>query len=234
MILPNWKISLIKNYNEDNVNSSLVAAIQLQQKLIIASDERKSKEVSGGAWIIVDMVGKTLVSGTNPDFGNIQHIHSRRAKIYVVLFVFTFLHEYLKYYMLTFKSNIDYYCDNIEVVHKINTLSNNRNSFNKQHKTTNHDTVLQLKKCLPKNVIACHVKGQQNKRKKWELLTIPERLNIHTDELIGNNAKVPINSHIINTSMAIHINGDYTPKNYVAGIRSYCREKESKDFLINK
>ena len=136
--------------------------------------------------------------------------------------------------MLTFKSNIDYYCDNIEVVHKINTLSNNHNSFNKQQKTTDHDTVLQLKKCLPKNVIACHVKGQQNKRKKWKLLTIPERLNIHTDELIGNNAKVPINSHIINTSMAIHINGDYTPNNYVAGIRSYCREKEAKDFLINK
>ena len=27
MTLPNWKRALIKNYNEDNVNSSLVAAI---------------------------------------------------------------------------------------------------------------------------------------------------------------------------------------------------------------
>ena len=152
MILSNWKISLIKNYNEDNVNISLVAAIQLQQKLIIASDERKSKEVSGGAWIIVDMAGKTLVSGTNPDFGNIQHIHSHRVEIYGVLSIFTFLHEYSKYYMLIFKSKIEYYCDNIEVVHKINTLSNNRNSFNEQHKTTDHYAV------LPKAVIAFHVK----------------------------------------------------------------------------
>ena len=47
MTLPNWKRSLIKNYNENNVNSSLVAAIQLQQKLIIASDGSKSKKVSG-------------------------------------------------------------------------------------------------------------------------------------------------------------------------------------------
>ena len=148
MTLPNWKKSLIKNYNEDNVNSSLVAAIQLQQKLIIASDGSKSKKVSEGVWIIVDITGKTLISGTNLDFGNIQHIHSRCAEIYGVLSVFTFLHEYSKYYMLTFKSKIEYYCDNIEVVHKINTLSNNRNSFNKQHKTTNHDAVIQLKECF--------------------------------------------------------------------------------------
>ena len=152
MTLPNWKRSLIKKYNEDNVNSSLVAAIQLQHKLIKVSDRSKSKKVSGGAWMIADMTGKTLVSGTNPD------IHSHRAEIYGVLSVFTFLHEYSKYYMLPFKSTIEYYCDDIEVVHKIHTRSNNRNSFNEQHKTTDHDAVLQLKECLPKQFIAFHVK----------------------------------------------------------------------------
>ena len=65
------------------------------------------------------MAGKTLGSGINPDFGNIQHIHYHRAEIYGVLSVFTFLQEYSKYYMLTFKSKIEYYCDNIEVVHKL-------------------------------------------------------------------------------------------------------------------
>ena len=94
MTLPNWKRALIKNYNEDNVNSSLAAAIQMQQKLIIASDGSKSKKLLGCAWIIDDMAGKTLVSGTNPDFGNIQHIHSHRAEIYGVLSAFIFLHEY--------------------------------------------------------------------------------------------------------------------------------------------
>ena len=100
--LPNWRRSLIKNYNENKVNSSLVAAIQLKQKLIIASDGIKSKKVSGGSWIIADMAGKTLISGTNPDLGNIQHIQSHRAELYGVLSVFTFLHEYYKYNMLTF------------------------------------------------------------------------------------------------------------------------------------
>ena len=101
--------------------------------------------------------------------------------------------------MLPFKSTIEYYCDNIEVVHKINTLSNNLNSFNEQYKTTDYDAILQLKECLPKNVIAFHVKGHQG-----------ERLNIQADELIGNNAKIPINNHIINTSMEIYINGNYS------------------------
>ena len=44
----------------------------MKQTLIIASDGSKSKAVSGGAWIIADLTGKTLTAGTNPDFRNIK------------------------------------------------------------------------------------------------------------------------------------------------------------------
>ena len=128
--------------------------------------------------------------------------------------------------MLQFKSQVPYYCDNIEVVHKINTLSNNRNSFDEQRKTTDHEAVLQLKQCLPNNIVAFHVKGHQDKRKKWESLTIPKRLNIQADELIGNNVTAPINNHIINTSLALYINGTYIPNNYVNAIISFCGENQ--------
>ena len=83
--------------------------------------------------------------------------------------------------MLPFLSEIAYYCDNLEVVHKINTLANNPNYFNELHKTTDHDAVLQLKLYLPPNIITFYVKGQQDMRKKWEHLTIPERLNIQAN-----------------------------------------------------
>ena len=73
--------------------------------------------------------------------------------------------EYSNYLMLPFLSTVAYYCDNLEVVHKINTLANNPNFFNEQHTTTDHDAVLQLKLCLPPNIIAFHVKGHQNKWK---------------------------------------------------------------------
>ena len=50
--------------------------------------------------------------------------------------------------MIPFQFKVEYYCDNLEVVQKINTLANNPNSFNEQYKTTDNDAVLQLKECL--------------------------------------------------------------------------------------
>ena len=130
----------------------------MKQNLIIASDGSKSKIVSGGAWTIADMLGQTLILGTNSDSGHIDQIHSRRAKIYGVLSVFIFIQEYFKYYMIPFQSKVEYYCDNLEVVHKRNSLANNPNSFNEQYKTTDHDAVLQLKEYLPTNTISFYVK----------------------------------------------------------------------------
>ena len=111
------------------------------------------------------MIGKTFNSGTNPDFGHMTQIHSNRAEIYSVLSVLTFIQEYSRYYMLPFLSDVAYYCDNLEAVHKIKTLANNPNSFNEKYKTTDHGAVQQLKLCLPPNIIAFHVKGHQNKWK---------------------------------------------------------------------
>ena len=114
----------------------------MKQKLITASDGSKSKSVSGGAWIIADIMGKILISGTNPDFRHISQIQSHRAEIYGVLSVFIFIQEYSKYFMIPFPSKVAYYCDNLEVVHKIKTLTNNPNSFNEQYKNTDHDADL--------------------------------------------------------------------------------------------
>jgi len=94
--------------------------------------------------------------------------------------------------------------------------------------------VLQLKLCLPPNIIALHVKGHQDTRKKWEHLTIPERLNIQADKLIGNKARAPINQHILQTSLAIYVNGNYIPNNYIHSIRAACGEKDTKYFLMQK
>ena len=179
----------------------------MKQKIIIASDGSKSKSVSGGAWIIVDMMGKIIISDTNTDFGHITQIHSHQSEIYGVFSIFLFIQEYSKYYMIPFLSKVTYYYDNLEVVHKINTLANNPNSFNKQYKTTDHDAVLQLKECSPPNITVSHVKGHQDKRMKWEHLTISECLNIQVDELIGDNAKASLNKHIFQTSMATYVKG---------------------------
>ena len=48
--------------------------------------------------------------------------------------------------MLTFASNVEYYYDNFEVVHKINTLA----------------TVLKLREYLHPQITTFHVKGYQD------------------------------------------------------------------------
>ena len=65
-----------------------------------------------------------------------------------MLSVFVFLQEYSNYFIIPVKSKIKYFCYNIEVVHKINMISNNRTYFDDRHKTTDHEAVIQLKKCL--------------------------------------------------------------------------------------
>ena len=232
--LPQWKRNLISNYEESTTHSSLAEAIQMKQKFIIASDGSKSKSTSGGAWLIANMNGETFIEGTNPDFGHISQIHSHRAEIYGVLSVFIFIKAYSNYFMLPFLSAIEYHGDNLEIVHKINILANDPNYFDELHKTTDHDAVLQLKLCFPKEIIAFHVKSHQDLRKKQEHLTLPERLNIKADKLIENKARAPLNKHILQTSLAIYVNGKYIPNNYVNSIRAACGEKDAKDFLMRK
>ena len=136
--------------------------------------------------------------------------------------------------MLPFLSAIEYHGDNLEIVHKINILATDPNYFDELHKTTDHDAVLQLKICFPKEIIAFHVKSHQDLRKKQEHLTLPERLNIKVDKLIGNKARAPLNTHILQTALAIYVNGKYIPNNYINSIRAACGEKDAKAFLMRK
>ena len=102
--------------------------------------------------------------------------------------------------MIKFQSRVEYHCDDLEVVHKLNTLDNNPNHYNEQYKTTDHDVVLTLRDCLPPNVKTFHVKGHQDQRKQPQHL-----IHIKTDHLIGSNAKVLMEKHILNNPMVICI-----------------------------
>ena len=159
-----WKYLLINSYNESNLNISLDGAIQMKHKQIVAFDGRKSKKVSGGAWIVADISGNELIFGTNPDFGNIDQIHSHRAEIYRVLSVFLIIQEYCNFYMLKLTKN-RILLRQPQSRSQIKTLATNSNHFNEQYKTKDHDTVLKLREYLPPNITVFHVKGHQDQRK---------------------------------------------------------------------
>ena len=59
--------NLQKNY----LDKILANVIQMKQKNIIASDARKLRKVSGGAWIITDTSGNEILLGLNSDVENI-------------------------------------------------------------------------------------------------------------------------------------------------------------------
>ena len=84
--------------------------------------------------------------------------------------------------MLKFESKVEYHHDNLEIVHKIDTLTKKLNTYNEKYKTTENDAVPKLRKCLPTNIITWHVKNHQDSQKQRQYLSIPEILNIEADE----------------------------------------------------
>ena len=123
--------------------------------------------------------------------------------------------------MSTSASKVEYYCDNIEVVHKINTLAANSNNCNERYKTTDHDAVLKLREYLPPSVTTFHVKEHQDQRKQTQNLTTIETLNIKDDNQTRCNANVPLEQYIMNTPIAIYVQGTYIPNNYIFIIRYF-------------
>ena len=71
----------------------LITYIQRKKKLIIASDGSRTNQKSGRIWIIATEDREEILSGYNPDFGDITQINSQRAEIFGTLTVLLFLRE---------------------------------------------------------------------------------------------------------------------------------------------
>ena len=86
--------------------------------------------------------------------------------------------------MITFKSQIEYYHDNREIMNTLDILSTNTSNFNEHCKSLDHDTVLKLRNCVSPHVIVFRIKEHQDQRKQNQHLAIPEIVNIKVGQLI--------------------------------------------------
>ena len=118
-LLPIWNQRLISLYSDDHHYKSLVEVIQNKEDIAIATDGSKSRKVSGGNWVITDSKLIIIVEGHNPDFDNIKGMNSHCYKSTGVLSTIVFVHEYCKYFLLTFESEVQYYGDNLAVINKL-------------------------------------------------------------------------------------------------------------------
>ena len=132
--------------------------------------------------------------------------------------------------MITFDSQVNYFCDNLEIGNKMLQLIENSYYFDEYINIVDHDAVYLLKDYLPSRFNTQHVRSHQDERKPEITLIIAERLNIMVDKLVGETAGNPINSQR-NAPFAIYINGIYHRNKYRNKIRSTSGECEAREFL---
>ena len=112
-------------------------------------DGNKSTAKSKAAWAIIDAKETPLTKDRNPDFRNITTMHSHRAEVFGLLAAFTFLDEYCRFYCLSLKSEVWYYCDNQEVINKLIELREDSKKYDKLIRTIDHEAILASKLIMP-------------------------------------------------------------------------------------
>ena len=166
-----------------------------------------------------------------------KEINSHWSKIYGVLSVLIFSSSYLNIVSITQpqsnrKSNK--FCDNQEVVTKLNTISANRKIYSTNNKTKDLDAILQIQYYLPTQFEATHGRSHQDLRKSKDKLTLIERLNIKIDRLIGSKASTPKATNIRGTTLVVYVDKAYIPNNYVKVTRTHCGTKKASSFIQDK
>ena len=103
-------------------STCLLTSIQQIKKILIATDGSNSENKCGGSWVISSANGNLLAHGANPYFECIQNMYLHRSEAYAILRVLLFLHKYSKYFSLQINNKITIYCDNKEIVTKIDNI----------------------------------------------------------------------------------------------------------------
>ena len=167
------------------------------------TNRTKSSLKSGGGCIITSLVGNMLAHGANPDLGSIENIHSHRYKSYAILSVFLFISEYSKYFSQRFNNQYTLYCDNKEIVKKIQKISTTTNHFQPYYKMSEHEAIIAIQHYLPRRINVIHLYSHQDKVKGKKKLIFPEKLSNLVDTIADNYARSPLNNHIPFTPLAV-------------------------------
>ena len=114
-----WVKHMISHYRQNVLEESLLTHIYLQSSLLLATNGAKGQRKSGGGLIIALDNGHHLIDGSNPNFGQSNHITSYRSEAYTVLSATLFLHHYCNFFGVPFNHTITAGCDNQALVDKL-------------------------------------------------------------------------------------------------------------------
>ena len=116
---PEWQRLLIENFKENTSERSLLQCLMAKSELLIASDESKTRTMSGGGWVIATKDGTIIIRGSNPDFGQLGKMHSYHSEVYASLASQLFINIYAEYFKVTIESKGTSYCDNKAYVERL-------------------------------------------------------------------------------------------------------------------
>ena len=88
--------------------------------------------------------------------------------------------------MLIPTSQVNYFCDNFEVVNNILKLKGDCQYYDECINTADYDAMYLLKNYIASNFNIQHVRSHQDKRKPERKLRTVERINIKADKLVEN------------------------------------------------
>ena len=194
--------------------------------------QNKNKSESG--WVIATKDGIIFVRGSNPDFGQIETMHSYRSEVYASFVSQLFLKTYAEYFQIPIESKITSYCDNNVYIERLTKFVSDpyltRGMFEKTEQEA-YRIILQLQTPQFQTI---HVRGHQDDDKIFEELEIPAQLNIEADIVATAKATPPINTHLLSAPFTIYINDRYIPYTFERELRLYHFQEKATQFLTNK
>ena len=183
----------------------LIHYLQTEVPIIIPSDGSKRDQRSGGGWSIALIDGTRVVSGFNPNFGQIKAIHSYRAEIYAFIAAVLFVHLYSKHHSISIQNQCRSICDNQAYTNISNWLLEVNLYHHGFHKKTENEALQLLIQLILTQFSIQHILVHQNSNIPESELTIEEKLNISADEIATTNTKLPINTHDISSPFDVYV-----------------------------
>ena len=229
-----WVQKMISHYRQNVLEDSLLTHIHSKSSLLIATDGAKGKKKSGGGWVLALDNGHHLIEGYNPNFGQSNKITSYRSEAYAVLSATLFLHHYCNSFGVSLNNTITAGYGNQALVDKLSWLLEDPYHQSNLHNETDSEALRIILKIVPANYKILHVYGHQDKKTKYEQLTINAKLNVDSDRLATTNKKIPINTNINSYPFSIYIKGKYAHHHSYENIRIESHADEAQAWLQSK
>eukprot|EP00957_Ditylum_brightwellii_P178868 13624578-Ditylum_brightwellii.AAC.1 len=175
--LEDWESSLLQNVNTLHPIHEIFAAIG-EKVFIIATDESSGDTLMSFGWKISDHKGTMLVQHAGPAFGQASSFWSEAYRILSVILFLHYTKEYVQY-----KEQVGFklYLDNESVITWIKTQQQYPYDYSFNTLTPVWDIIAHIVAVLCRSDISGefeHVKGHQDKERKYEDLPIPAQMNV--------------------------------------------------------